>query len=191
MRKKVFRILLAALVIIPLLLWVFSPYKSHTNIPYKAIAVWQDINASPERVFEYLGHSEHASDWSVFVDHINTLNADSFSDGTVGCRRRCFKDSDEKGLQWDETITVVEPQKRRQLNIYNMVGFSIKAEGLLTEQRYVPIDGGKKCRLVLTLFYKDSPGIWDLIKTHISAWRVHGIFEQNLANIKKEIESGG
>jgi hypothetical protein len=72
-----------------------------------------------------------------------------------------------------------------------MVGFSIKAEGLLTEQRYVPIDNGKRCRLAFTLFYKDSPGFWDLVKTHISARRVHKIFEQNLANIKKEIESGG
>jgi uncharacterized protein YndB with AHSA1/START domain len=191
-RKRWFiRILLVVLVLTPLIGWLASPYKQYDTLPYKAIAAEVEINASPEQVFAYLSHSEKARNWSVFVDHITPLNGDQYADGAVGLQRRCFKQADEQGIIWDEVITVVEPAKRRQLSIYNMVGFSMTAEGLLTEQRYTPLEGGKRCKLMLTLFYQEGkPSFWDAVKTHFVSWRVRSIFVANLANIKREIEPG-
>ncbi|MGL5891955.1 MAG: SRPBCC family protein [Bacteroidia bacterium] len=190
-RKIILRTLLLLPFVAVLAIWLFSSYKSHNDLPYKAIASSVEINASPEVVFEYLGHSERAGEWSVFVHHITPFNTDSFADGVVGCRRRCFCNKDETGTIWDEVITEVEPGKRRQLTIYNMKGFAMTADGLYTEQRYTPLDGGKRCKLTLSLFYKNrEPGIWDLFKTHLSSWRAERIFGENLANIKRNIERG-
>jgi uncharacterized protein YndB with AHSA1/START domain len=190
-RKIILRTLLLLPFISVLAVWLFSNYKKHDDLPYKAIAASVEINASPEVVFEYMSHSEKAGEWSVFVHHITPLNADSFADGSVGVRRRCFCNKDETGVQWDEVITEVEPAKRRQLTVYNMKDFSMTANGLYTEQIYTPLDGGKRCKLTLTLFYKNhEPGLWELFKTHLASWRVESIFSGNLSNIKRNIERG-
>ncbi|MCU0433013.1 MAG: SRPBCC family protein [Bacteroidia bacterium] len=188
-RKIILRTLLILPFVAVLAVWLLSRYKTHDNLPYKTIAASVEINAPPDSVFAYLGHSEKAGEWSVFVHHISTLNSDSFADGTVGCRRRCFCREDETGTQWDELITEVVPGKRRQLSIYHLVDFEMTAEGLYTEQIYTPLDGGKRCRLTLSLFYKNgNPGVWDIFKTHLSSWKAESIFERNLANIKRNIE---
>jgi uncharacterized protein YndB with AHSA1/START domain len=188
-RKLILRILLVLPFVAALAVWAFSRYKMHDNLPYKAIAASVEINASPEDVFAYLGHSEKAGEWSVFVHHITPLNSDSFADGIVGCKRRCFCNADEKGTQWDELITEVVPGKRRQLTIYNLVDFDMTANGLYTEQLYTPLDGCKRCRLTLSLFYKNAePSVWELVKTHLSSWKAESIFARNLANIKRNIE---
>ncbi len=67
-----------------------SPYGSYDGFSYKLVKCTITIDAPVDSVFVFLGNSDNASRWSVYVDHITTLNSDSFADGTVGCRRRCF-----------------------------------------------------------------------------------------------------
>lgn len=167
----------------------FSPYGSQQGFSYKLIKHSIDINAPVNKVFYFLGNSGNASRWSSFVDHITVLNPDSFADGTVGSRRRCFRNRNEKGMQWDELITEAVPSKKRQLTIYNLKDFSMKAQHLATEQLYVPLRENK-CRLTFTVFFKYAkPTIWETTKMHMAAYIVKPIFKKNLSNIKRISES--
>lgn len=166
---------------------LFSPYHYNQKAGYKLVAhsVW--INATPEAVFTYLGDSDHARDWSVYVDHIDPVNPEKVPDGQVGSIRRCFCNPDSKGTRWDELITVVRKNKKRQLTIFNLQDFTVKSEGLASEQIYQARAGG--CRLTFTLFYYDHhPSFWDDLKTYFAAYKVKSIFERNMNNIKNLVE---
>lgn len=169
---------------------VISPFGNKKDFPYKLVIHSVEIDAPVDSVYRFLGNSSNAAKWSVFVDHIDPLNSQLVADGKVGCRRRCFKNTNEQGLQWDEEITVSDPNKRRQLTIFNMQDFSIRAEGLATEQLYEPISE-HKTRLSFTLFYLNAkPSVADLLKTYVSAFKVKHIYKQNMANIKRIVETG-
>ena len=188
-RTKVFIGIIVTLVVTACLAILFSPYGEHEGYDYKLICTSVDIDAPPDSVFKYLGNSDHARDWSVYVDHITALNNDSFPDGVAGARRRCFRNADETGIWWDELITIVEPGKRRQLTIYNMNNFPIAASDLATEQLYQPLDNGRKCRLTFTVFFlHHDPGVLETLKTYFAAYTIKDVFEQNLANIKRFAE---
>jgi uncharacterized protein YndB with AHSA1/START domain len=167
---------------------LLSPYSRHKGQRHRAISTTILIEAKPEVVFSYLSNSANAAKWSVYVDHITILNGSEVKDGMPGSIRRCFKQADEKGVVWDELITIVEPQRRRQLTIFNMVGFPVKAEGLATEQLYENVSGNKTL-LTFSLFYLEEPGFLQTVKTFLPAYIVCNIFEQNLNNIKTHIES--
>lgn len=170
------------------LIVIFSPFGNHDGFNYKLVKHTVHINAPVETVFKFLGNSANASRWSVFVDHISPLNADTVTDGKVGSKRRCFCHPDEKGTQWDELITEVVPGKKRQLTIYNMQGFSMSEEGLATEQLYES-PGPNTTRLTFTVFYKDKkPGLIGLLKTYLAAYRIKSIFRENMDNIKRLVE---
>jgi uncharacterized membrane protein len=167
-----------------------SPFGNKRDFNYKLVIHSVEINAPVDSVYNFLGKSSNAAKWSVFVNHINPLNSARVADGKVGCKRRCFKNSNEQGLQWDEEITVSDPNKRRQLTIFNMKDFGIKAEGLATEQLYEPISGNKT-KLSFTLFYlNEKPSVPNLLKTYFSAFKVKSIYKQNMANIKRIVETG-
>ncbi len=169
---------------------LFSPYSRKEGFSYKLIMHTVEINASADSVFRFLGDSDNASRWSVFVNHIVPLNTDEVADGQAGSERRCFKEASERGLQWDELITMAEPSKRRQLVLFNMKGFAIAAEGLATEQLYEQL-APQKTRLSFTLFYKDrEPSFIELLKTWYAAYEVKSIFKKNMNNIKNLIETG-
>jgi hypothetical protein len=169
---------------------IFSPYGAHEGFSYKLIFHTVDIKAPVDSVFRFLGNSNNARKWSVFVNHITPLNSDSFPDGRPGSRRRCFCNADEKGTQWDELITEVVPGKKRQLTIYHLVDFSMSAGGLATEQLYEELPG-HACRLTFTVFFKDhSPSWWESIKTYLAAYKIRDIFERNMNNIKRISETG-
>lgn len=169
---------------------LLSPFGSNKNFPYKLVIHSVEINAPADSIYSFLGKSSNASKWSVFVNHIVPLNTNEVPDGKVGCKRRCFQHADEKGLQWDEKITVADKNKRRQLTIFNMVDFGMKAEGLATEQIYEPISP-TKTKLSFTLFYiNNNPSLIDLLKTYFSGFEVKSIYERNMANIKSIIETG-
>lgn len=188
--KKITLISLSILTIGLIIMIITSPFGSHKDFNYKLVIHSIEINAPVDSVYSFLGKSSNASKWSVFVNHINPLNTDKVPDGKVGCQRRCFQHADEKGLQWDEEITVADPNKRRQLTIFNMKDFEMKAEGLATEQIYEAINGGKT-KLSFTLFYLNNNPSWlDLLKTYFAAFEVKSIYERNMANIKKIIETG-
>jgi uncharacterized protein YndB with AHSA1/START domain len=149
-----------------------------------------DIAVPPDSVFRFLGVSDNARKWSVFVDHITPLNADSVPDGTPGSRRRCFCKPDETGRRWDETITEVVPGKKRQLTIYNLVNFTAASQSLATEQLYRPLEGGG-CRLTFTVFFKDAEPSWkETLEMYLAAYTIKSIFARNMDNIKRITETG-
>ena len=167
---------------------VFSPYKKHEGIEFSAIREEIVINAPVDTVFAYIGNSGNAASWSVFVDHITPINSDKFPDGKVGCVRRCYTQADEKGATWDEEILIVEKNKRRRLSIFNLQDFTFTADHLLTEQQYTVLDK-EQTKLVFTLFFdQGKKSLWDEFKLKLAAWKAAGIFRQNLANIKRDIE---
>ncbi len=173
------------LVIATALMVVFSPYGKHDGHDYKLIKKSVVINAPAAQVYAYLGNSDNAQKWSVFVDHITTLNSDSVPDGQKGSVRRCFVNDDEQGKRWDEEIMVVEPNQRRQLTCYNYAGFDMTAGDLRTEQLYeAPEDG--KCLLSFTLFFpEENDTLLNSLRMYYKAYDIAAVFEKNLGNIKK------
>lgn len=72
----------------------------------------------------------------------------------------------------------------------SMKGFFVTAEHLATEQRYEKI-GDNKCSLTFTLFFKDTqPTWWESFKTYFAAYEISSIFNRNMANIKRIVETG-
>lgn len=184
---KILLYILAIVSIAVVLFVVFSPYSR------KEDGVWNVshaivIDAPVERVFGYLGISEHAADWSVFVHHISTINGAEIPDGSVGSIRRCFVNADESGTKWDEEIVEVLPFVKRRLTIFNMQHFPMTAVHLVTEQRYRKISENQ-CELTFTVFYDhENPGMLPHLKLYFAAYRIQSIFKQNMGNIKRNIE---
>lgn len=156
--KIIFIILGACLVMFSTLIF-FSPNAKLEGADHRQVAHSIIIDVNANRVFNYLGKSENASKWSVFVDHITHLNALEVRDGDPGFKRRCYCEADETGRQWDELITEVIPAKKRQLLIYNLVDFPVRAENLAMEQIYEPL-GVNRCRVTFTVFFIKKPTFW-------------------------------
>ncbi|MBX9450245.1 MAG: hypothetical protein KL787_11240 [Taibaiella sp.] len=191
MAKKFFRILwviLAVFVTGSVAMIAFSPYGKDPEFPYRLVRTTVTIDRPKAIVFEYLGHSAYASDWSVFVHHITPINADSFPDGSVGSRRRVYCYENEEGRRWDELIAEVLPDEKRQLELYNFIGFPMDADHLATEQIYKETKEGHT-ELTFTVFFKHhEPGLYDLYKMYLGAYKIYDIFEQNMNNIKQIVE---
>lgn len=187
--KKAKKILLVILLILFAIFYFFNPFGYSKYYPdERAIINTIEINAPAEEVFAYLGNSANAAKWSVFVDHISPLNPQEVSDGQVGSKRRCFQNPDEKGLRWDETILINEQNKRRRISIYNLIDFSIEADGLATEQLYESLENGRT-RLIFSVFYLEKPDAITTFKTFIGSWYIQYIFKKNMENIKTEVEA--
>ncbi|GEM_PF-573458 len=177
---------------------VLSPYGRQEGFPFRLVKTTVEIDAAPDSVFRYLGNSDNARRWSVFVNHINTLNADSVPDGSVGSRRRAFCNADEKGRQWDELVSEVVPGKKRQLELSNYQDFPVTAEHMATDQIYEPLEGIVekhfkdigRCRLTFTVFFKGGSSALDSFCMYIAAYRIKAIFVANMNNIKRLVETG-
>jgi hypothetical protein len=167
-----------ALLGLSLIIVSFSPYQK--GVIQKSIV----INASVEQLFEYLGNSSNASEWSSFVSHIAPLNPLIAADGTVGSVRRCYKNEDERGEKWDEEILIAEPNKRRQLSIFNLQNFPINSDNLRTEQIYERLDS-QQCRITFRLFLTEKARISDHAKMYLASFRIANIFQRNIENIKE------
>lgn len=169
---------------------VFSPYRRHDGRAERLIRRTVEIAAPCAVVFEYLGNSANASDWSVFVDHIVPLNTDSVPDGARGSIRRSFRRADETGMRWDEYFVEVEAEWRRLLRIYDVRNVTIRARApLLTEQIYEPL-AADRCRLSFTLFFEGEPTFGDRVAMTFVAYRLGSIFASNIANVKRIVEAG-
>ncbi|MCH2198581.1 MAG: SRPBCC family protein [Flavobacteriales bacterium] len=186
--KSILKWLFIAGITLLILAVVLSPYQHYPGETQRAIICSIEIDAPVETVFTYLGNSDHAKEWSVFVDHITPLNATSYPDGAVGSVRRAFCNPDESGMRWDELTTEVVPHELRRLDVYDFVDFPMTAEGLFTEQRYTSLPDGKT-QLAFTLEFKESPSLWVQLKTSLGAHRIASIFDDNLENIKRLIEA--
>lgn len=166
---------------------LFSPYGQQPGYSYKLVGHTVVIDAPLEVVFNYLGNSSHASDWSVYVHHITPLNADRLPDGSIGSRRRCFRQADETGIRWDELITEVLPNQKRQLTLNHLVGFPMSAKNLATEQIYRPLPNGK-CQLTFTVFFTREPSWFDAFKMYLAAYVIKDLFKKNMVNIRHKVE---
>lgn len=167
----------------------FSPYRSHPGFDGPAIVESVDVDVPCERLFDYLGDSRHAADWSVFVDHITPLNPDEAADGAVGSVRRSFRNPDETGMRWDELFLEVEAPARRRLRVYDVVDAPLYARGdLVTEQRYDALGPGR-CRLSFTLAFEREPSLADRARMTVGAHRIARIFRSNIANVKRLAEA--
>jgi len=191
--KYVYRVSFSVITLFLLLIAlmvVFSPYGKGGLYENRFLHSSIKINATKKNAYEVMGNSNNARKWSVFVHHINTLNSDEITDGSVGSLRRCYQNENELGLKWDEQIIINEINKRRRLSIFNMVGFEMSAENLLTDQVYEDIDGG--CKLTFTLFFDSTKEISliDELKMYFAAYTAKDIFDKNLVNIKCLIEKG-
>lgn len=180
--RKLLLIVLIAFAILAALVF-FSPYKSQPNRGY-AIIKTIEIEASQEELYNYLGNSANAADWSSYVSHIETMNEEEFADGEKGSTRRCYQKDDETNT-WDERIELAYPYSYRRLSIYNLQGFPIESQALLTEQMYEGIDSATT-NLSLTLYLNPDDANWtDHLKMFIASYKVGSIFEANLEKIKK------
>ena len=165
----------------------FSPYGKNANNEIRQVRESIIMNSSSEEVFNFLGDSDNAEDWSVFVDHISPLNSHKVKDGEVHSERRCFAQADEKGMSWDERVTAVEPLKRRQLHCYNFKNFYISAGELITEQVYETLENGN-CKLTFTLFMAgEDNSFLDELKFYYAGYTISDVFRKNLANIKNRV----
>lgn len=175
------------IVLLLIALLSFSPFQIHQGERMPSIQCSIEIDAPADTVYAYLGNSANAAQWSVWIDHITPLNTDVVPDGEVGSLRRCFQNTHERGLRWDEEILVEEQGHRRRLSIFNLVDFPMEATGLATEQIYRTLPGNST-NLTFTVFYLNTPTPWDYTKTLLGAWLIRDIFQDNMLNIKKKIE---
>ena len=166
-------------------LYVFSPFAPGGNEYVLEESV--QIHVSCNKTFDYLGNSDHASQWSVYVSHISPLNLHSHEDGSLHSKRRCFKNSNEEGIAWDEEIVEWEKDKLRTLTIYNLQNFPWKSEGLRTKQKYQTKENGVELTFGL---YKstDSVSFWDSVKLRFTGYFIAYVFRKNLKGIKRELE---
>lgn len=188
-RQRGLWILAGLLTAIVTLVIVLSPYGAKPGHDYKLVRTEITIDTPPEVVFEYLGNSANASQWSTFVDHIIPTNPGQFKDGEPGSTRRCFCKPNRTGMRWDELITEVVPNQKRQLIIYDLQEFPMTADGLATEQIYRSL-GPETTQLAFTLFFKDhQPTLFEKAKIYIAAYRVASIYKANMGNIKQLVEA--
>ena len=168
--------------------FLLSPWQYNSRLCTYSIERSIAIAAPPNAVFAYLGHSGNEAHWSTFVSHITPRNPTQHADGTKESRRRCFQHDDESGLTWDEEILEVQPNLLRTLSIYNLQNALLEAKGLRTQQRYLALQGGHT-QLGFAVYIQGS--FWQpkqLCQLLIAGYKLAPIFEQNLKNIKGELE---
>ncbi len=191
MKQKVIRFfywMCLALALVVSLLLGFSPFKYNAQTESYALETEIVIQKPVKEVFSYLGNSGNAAFWSVFVDHITPLNPQTHQDGTEGSKRRCFRNKNEKGIFWDETVLENITDRTRTLNIYNLNGFPITTDNLITKQEYQNL--GDEGTLLLFGLYKSSSELnaIDWIKIKLAGYVVASIFKDNLKGIKHQLE---
>ena len=176
--RKVFLAVLLLFLIVSFAAYKFSPYD-------QKILSAVDIEMPCEITFDYLGDSENAKDWSVFVAFIETINSAVIPDGEVGSKRICYTKEDHTGFNWEEEVLEVKPNEYRKISCYNFENLGINTPNLATEQIYRTTDEG--CKVMFTLDFIKKPGFIDLVKMKFAAYRIKSIFDKNLANIKGEV----
>ncbi len=186
--KKIGFWLIAVLFTAIVVMVIFSPFTKKGANDYRSVEYTVEINAPAETVFNYLGNSDNAANWSSYVDHISTLNSDFYKDGELGSIRRCFKNKNEEGILWDEEILAVTPNKNRVLSIYNMQGFASPISGLQTEQIYEAISANKT-QLTFSLYFASHGASWfETLKMHLASYTIYKRFKDNLENVKQLVE---
>ena len=155
----------------------------------QALAESVVIDASLNEVWKYASDSSQAKNWSVFFDHISTL-PQSAPDGNPGSIRRCFRNRNEEGTAWDEMTIAVEPEVKRQIYVYHLVGFPFdflaKRTHYFVLQLYEKIDETHTRLSFVTRPEAGSFASW--VGALIGKSKTREIFKLNLENIKAAIE---
>lgn len=136
-----------------------------------------EMDASSEYVFNYLGNSNNANKWSVFVDSIAVLNPFEFNDGDIGSIRRCYVRNSNK--KWDEEVVEITSNQHRLLRCFNYQNFKANPPHLFTEQTYEDT-GNNKCLVTFTIIMHEKPTIIQ----RLGVIKTQSIFRKNLENIK-------
>jgi len=185
------KIIIPALLVFSVIsIWFFtSPFKYNKTTGLYELENQVTIDQPVEKVFDYLGNSANASKWSSYVSHINSLNSNEVNDGALGSIRRCFKNENGEGIFWDEEIVQVKVNEMRELTVYNLNGFLVKADHLFTQQKYKQVKA-RQTNLVFGLYKPKvkTNTFMDWLKLKVSGHYVAYIFHKNLNNIKKEVE---
>ncbi len=147
------------------------------------------IAAPVEEVWNYLGDSGNARQWSVFFHHISPLDS---LDGKLGSKRRCFRMPDQTGLRWDETVIAVEPYRERRIHVHNLVGFALPRADrseFETRQLYQSTEAGTTT-LIFTARLREPQDLLTRFLFLLTQHETRRIFRLNLANIKAAVEQG-
>ena len=152
------------------------------------------INASQEEVWNYLSDNRNAASWSVFFDHITTLDSDGddIKEGGVGSVRRCYRFADESGITWDEDTVKIEPYSFRQIHTYNIQNWPFEDFNALefdVFQTYEKL-GANQTKLSFSTSLKMPQTAYAKWMFYSAKWETLRIFRVNLENIKAHIEQG-
>lgn len=135
-----------------------------------------------------MSDSNKTTEWSIYFHHITVLSI-AIADGRVGSLRRCFRNSNETGVYWDEKVLAVEFEKNRMIYSFNFNGYKLDSKTYSTYvlQEYIKIND-KSTRLVFKTKYSELMTLWDRIMFFFAKKQVEEIFNKNLMNIKNHIE---
>ena len=153
-----------------------------------------EIAAPVEDVWAYAGDSHHASEWSVYFDHIAPLPESPVPDGRVGALRRCYRRADETGPRWDEEVVALVPQRYREIRTYALRGFRPAVQWALSPtqfrvgQHYEALDADRTRLTFSTALLRPAiPGARAQFGRF--AGDVERIFQVNLGNIRAAVEA--
>ena len=147
------------------------------------------IRAPLNEVWNYVGNSNNAAEWSVYFHHITPISGE---DGKPGALRRCFRREDEQGNTWDETTLEIIPQTYRKIHTHSLFGFpdeAFNSAEFHVHQRFTESPDGKSVRLS---FGSELIKPTDLISAIRFIWyarEAKRVIRLNLENIKEAIES--
>lgn len=178
------------------------------------------IDASIDEVWNFVSDDANAAYWSVFFAKIvpcpttECPKNKTLSSTDIGFIRRVLRNGDEKGLFWDEEITIVEKdtdfyyKRIRAHNFYGYLGETYqKSWEIKVEQEYVALSSHRT-----KLIFRATPFKYEDITKNTNknpdddvsmlkyrSWkflfkkssnRTREIFKKNLENIKHNIENG-
>lgn len=189
--KKLSLIILIPSILITLAIcisFIIAIQKEHIH---KEVIV---IDASQKEVWDYLSDNSNAKMWSVFFDHISTLESTdpNINEGGVGSVRRCFRHPNEQGISWDEVTVKTEPYHLRQIHTYNIQNWPVKDFNALEFDVYQTYEdlGENKTKLSFTTNLKSPQTNYAKWLFYLAKWETLRVFKVNLENIKAHIEQG-
>jgi hypothetical protein len=150
-----------------------------------------DIDAPPEKVWNYLGHNPNASSWSVYFKTIRTLNSPSGQDTAVGSIRRCYRGEDETSPFWDELTLEVKAPTYRKILSYNFSGYKnpkLKQAQFVVHNRLELLPNGRTRLTFANAIWSplDLGALWDFA---LLSGSIQETLRWNLENIKHGVEA--
>jgi hypothetical protein len=147
------------------------------------------IRAPLDQVWDYVGNSNNAAEWSVYFHHITNISGE---DGKPGALRRCFRRQDEQGNKWDEKTLEIVPKTYRKIHTHSLYGFpdeAFNSAEFHVHQRFVESPDGKSVRLSFGSELIKPTDIISAVRFIWYAREAKRVIHMNLENIKEAVES--